>query len=190
MKYSKKFSVKIPKTIKIIYHIEHNLLIVIGPLGKKLYKLKLKLCLSTASNYIYVTKIKTQILKDNRKKAIKALRGTIVAVIKQIIVEVSSMLYKKLKFVGVGYKVFPVPLFENHLLQFKLGFSHPIFFKIPEIVKITPFRFTFIYVFGTSYYQVTQVSANIRSHKTPEPYKGKGILYENEKIKLKVGKKV
>lgn len=75
-------------------------------------------------------------------------------------------------------------------MQFKLGFSHSIYYKIPEALKIVPVKSVFIYVFGNSYYNVTQAAATIRSYKSPEPYKGKGILYENEKISLKEGKKV
>jgi len=190
MKFSKKFSVKIPKDIKIIYYTEQNCIVLIGPLGRKTLKLKLKLFLTNKNNYIYVTKIPSQNLLDNRKKTLRALCGTTVAYIKQIILEISVLLNKKIKLIGVGYKVFPLNLQEDQLLQFKLGFSHSIYYKIPKTVQIIPFKSTFIYIFGTSYSLVTQVAANIRSYKFPEPYKGKGILYENEKIILKEGKKV
>lgn len=189
MKFSKKFSVKIPKDIKIIYHTERNVIVLIGPLGRKILKLKLKLFFTKNPNYVYVTKIQSKTLTDNRKKTLRALCGTTVAYLKQIILEISVVLYKKIKFIGVGYKVFPVNQYEGLLFQFKLGFSHSIFYKIPNTVKITSFKFTSMYIFGTSYYFVTQVAAIIRSYKFPEPYKGKGILYENEKILLKEGKK-
>ena len=190
MKLSKKFSVKIPKDIKIIYYTEQNFIVLIGPLGRKILKLKLKLFLTDKSSYIYVTKIQSENLSDNRKKTLRALCGTTVAYLKQIILEISVVLYKKIRFIGVGYKVFPVAKYEGQLLQFKLGFSHSIFYKIPKTVKVTPFKYIYIYIFGTSYYFVTQAAATIRLYKFPEPYKGKGILYENEKIRLKEGKKV
>jgi large subunit ribosomal protein L6 len=190
MNYSKKFSVKIPKNIKIIYSIKQNLIILIGPLGRQILKTKFKLFITTEINYIYVTKIQSQIFKDNRKKTVRSLRGTTVAFLKQIILEISVILYKKIKFVGVGYKVFTVDGYKGQLLKFKLGFSHVLYYKISEILRIVPFKFTFIYIFGTSYYLVTQAASKIRSYKIPEPYKGKGILYENEKITLKEGKKV
>jgi large subunit ribosomal protein L6 len=190
MKLSKKFSVKIPKDIKIIYYTEQNFIVLIGPLGRKILKLKLKLFLTTKRNYIYVTKIQSENLTDNRKKTLRALCGTTVASLKQIILEISVILYKKIRFIGVGYKVFPVMKYEGHLFQLKLGFSHSIYYKTPNTVRVTPFKHIYIYIFGTSYYFVTQAAATIRSYKFPEPYKGKGILYENEKIKLKEGKKV
>ena len=97
---------------------------------------------------------------------------------------------KKLQIIGVGYKVFPVNLNNSDYLQFKLGFSHSIFYKIPKSVQIKPVKSIYLYIFGDSYTTVTQTAANIRSYKLPEPYKGKGILYEDEKIVLKEGKKV
>lgn len=190
MKLSKKFGVKVPKEIKIIYYTEQNFIVLVGPLGRKALKLKLKLIIKNKTNYIFVTKTQSQNITDSRKKALRALCGTTVAYLKQIILEISVVLYKKIKLVGVGYKVFPVNKHEGQLLQFKLGFSHSVYYKIPKTVKIVSLKYTFIYVFGTSSYFVSQAAANIRSYKFPEPYKGKGILYENEKIMLKEGKKV
>ena len=190
MKFSKKFSVKIPKDIKIIYYTQQNYIMLISPLGQRTLKLNLKLLITNQKNYIYVTKIPSKKLLDNRKKTLKSLCGTTVASLKQLILEISVVLSKKIKLVGVGYKVFPVNYHNEELLQFKLGFSHSIFYKIPKTLRIIPVKSTFIYIFGNSYYRVTQAAANIRSYKFPEPYKGKGILYENEKIILKEGKKV
>lgn len=188
MKLSKKFGVKVPKGIKIIYYPEENFIVLIGPLGRKILKLKLKLIITNI--YIFVTKTQSENLKDNRKKTLRALCGTTVACLKQSLLEITVVLYKKIKFVGVGYKVFSVQKYEGQLLQFKLGFSHPIYYKVPKTVKVLTLKYIFIYIFGTSYYFVTQAAANIRSYKFPEPYKGKGILYDNEKITLKEGKKV
>ena len=147
MKFSKKFSVKIPKDIKIIYYTEQNFIVLIGPLGRKILKLKLKLFLTDISNYIYVTKIKSENLSDNRKKTLRALCGTTVAYLKQIILEISVILYSKIRFIGVGYKVFPVVKYEGQLLQLKLGFSHSIFYKTPNVVRVTPFKYIYIYIY-------------------------------------------
>ena len=91
--------------------------------------------------------------------------------------------------VGVGYKVFLHPQINN-LLQFKLGYSHLIYYKLPENMNVSISKSTIIYVSGDCLNTVTQTASNIRSYKKPEPYKGKGILYFNEQIKLKPGKKV
>jgi len=190
MKFSKKYSVKIPKNIKIIYHAQQNFLVVVGPLGRKTLNLKLKIFLTEPASYLYITTIPTQKVLDNRKKTLKALCGTTVAMVKQCILEISVLLNKKIKLVGVGYKVFPKTYRSNDLLELKLGFSHFLYYKIPSAIQIKSYKSTFIYIFSNSYYSLTQIAANIRSYKYPEPYKGKGILYENEKIVLKEGKKV
>jgi large subunit ribosomal protein L6 len=124
------------------------------------------------------------------KKKIKALQGTTVALIKQLIVETSAVLYQKLKLVGVGYRAFDVDTLKNKLLLFKLGYSHFLYFKISNEIEIFCLKMTKLFIYGNSYRNVTQTAALIRSYKKPEPYKGKGILYETEKIVLKEGKKV
>ena len=188
MKFSKKFIVKIPKDIKIIYYTNQNFIVLIGPLGRKILKLELKLILK--NDFIYVTKIPTLKLTDAKKKIIKPICGTTVALLKQSILETSVILSKKLQLVGVGYKVFPVNLNDSEFLQLKLGFSHSIFYKIPETIKIKTIKSVSVYIFCNSNYLVSQIAATLRSYKLPEPYKGKGILYDNEKILLKEGKKV
>ena len=190
MRFSKKYSVKIPKEIKILYYKEQNFIILIGPLGRKIFlKTQLKLYIAN-NNIIYVTKVPILNLKDNRKKTLLSLCGTIVAYLKQIILEISVKITKKIKLIGVGYRVFPIELMQSHILMFRLGYSHSIYYKIPQNIQILPIKSVYIYFFGSSYYSVTQAAANIRLYKSPEPYKGKGILYDNEKIILKEGKKV
>ena len=125
-----------------------------------------------------------------RKKKTKALQGTATAEIKRAITELLYTFYRKLNLVGVGYRVTETENFENKLLTLKLGYSHSLFFKINETAKMSPLKLTKLFIYGNSYNNITQVASFIRSHKKPEPYKGKGILYEKEKITLKEGKKV
>ena len=74
---------------------------------------------------------------------------------------------------------------------FKLGYSHLIYFKIPEDINTFCVKFTKLFIFGNVPYQkLTQVTSQLRDCKKPEPYKGKGILYYGETIKLKKGKKI
>jgi len=94
-----------------------------------------------------------------------------------------------LKLIGIGYKIFPIDNIKN-LYQFKLGFSHSIYYKVPNNINVFIKKNTLIYLSGSSIKNVTQLASNIRSYKKPEPYKGKGILYHNETIKLKQGKKI
>jgi large subunit ribosomal protein L6 len=185
----KKNSIQIPKNTSVLYCSKKKILTIIGPLKIKSTKINLELQLLNSSKVIYVTLNPLFKVSNTKKKKIAALRGTTIALIKQIILETSNIIYKKLKFVGVGYKVFYTENLDNKLLLFKLGFSHSIYYKIPETLNIFCLKNTKLFIYGASCQSVTQAAATIQSYKYPEPYKGKGILYENEKIKLKEGKK-
>jgi large subunit ribosomal protein L6 len=188
-KYLTKYSIIVPSNVSILYYPKKQLLTLIGPLNKKSLKLGLKLEILKEKKIIYVTSNTFLNFSKIMKKNIKSLRGTTVSHIKQLILETSTILYTKLKLVGVGYKIFNTEKLQNKLLLFKLGFSHPIYFKIPDKLNIFCLKQTKLFIYGTSYQNVSQTASIIQSSKYPEPYKGKGILYENEKIKLKEGKK-
>jgi len=99
-------------------------------------------------------------------------------------------MYCKLKLVGVGYRSLPVLDMENQL-ALKLGYSHMIYFKIPNSVNLKTIKFTNLFLFGkTSHRDITLLTSLIRDCRLPEPYKGKGVLYSEEKINLKKGKKI
>nr|YP_009495535.1 ribosomal protein L6 [Psammoneis japonica]AWQ64265.1 ribosomal protein L6 [Psammoneis japonica] len=188
--FSKKYIVKIPNDISIFYCNKKKIITFKGSRLYKSLKLKTKIYVSTLKKFIVVTKIPFLDMSNNRKKALKSIQGTTIALIKQIILEISVLLCSKLKFIGVGYRVFPIEVFNNQLLHLKLGYSHQIYFKVPKNLTISCVRLTNLFIFGNSYQYVNQIASTIRSYKLPEPYKGKGILYENEKITLKEGKKV
>ena len=185
----KKYSIKISKNNTVLYCNKKNILTIIGPLTKKSLKLKLKIKIFENKKTILVLSTPLTELSNNEKKNIKSLKGTTVALVKQLILETSSVMYKKLKFVGVGYRGFEVENFNYKLLMLKLGYSHSIYFKTPKSLNIFCFKLTKLFIYGSTYHDVTQTASLIRSYKKPEPYKGKGILYDNELIKLKKGKK-
>lgn len=93
--------------------------------------------------------------------------------------------FKQLLLVGIGYKV----QLENEKLIFRLGLSHSVEFKIPSNIKILNPKNQNLVVYGTDLQLVTQTACQLKKLKNPEPYKGKGICYLNEKLKLKDGKK-
>jgi large subunit ribosomal protein L6 len=188
--FSKRYLVKIPKDISVLYCEKKKLLTFIGPLSRKSLQLKLKILILKPKNHIIITRLPLFGISGNEKKKLKTIQKTNIALIKQIILEISFVFSKKLTFVGVGYKAFPIELFKNHILHFKLGYSHQIYFKISHTLNVFCLKATTIFISGNSYQEVSQISALIRSYKYPEPYKGKGILYENEKIIIKEGKKV
>jgi len=91
---------------------------------------------------------------------------------------------KKLEIVGVGYRAEK----QGEKLVLRLGFSHPIEFAIPQGIEIKVEK-EIITVFGIDKQVVGKTAAEIRALKKPEPYKGKGIRYEGEYVKIKPGKK-
>jgi large subunit ribosomal protein L6 len=186
---NKKYSIKISNNNTVLYCNKKNIITVIGPLTQKSLKLKLKISILENQKIIQVSSKSLVKLSNNKKKNISSLRGTTVALIKQLILETSFILYKKLKFVGVGYRGFEIENFKDKLLMLKLGYSHSIYFKTPKNLNIFCLKLTKLFIFGHSYQNITQTASLIKSYKTPEPYKGKGILYDNEIIKLKKGKK-
>ncbi len=121
----------------------------------------------------------------NVSKHSRSMSGTIRTLISNMILGVSTGFEKKLTLVGVGYRA----QVEGDKLNMNLGFSHPVLHKMPTGVKaITP-SLTEIVLRGIDKQQVGQVAAEIRAYRKPEPYKGKGVRYADERIILKEAKK-
>ena len=123
-------------------------------------------------------------VNDNSKSA-KALSGTTRALIQNIVTGVSEGFERKLEIVGVGYRA----AVSGKVLNLNLGFSHPVEFAIPEGITIETPSQTEILVKGSDKQQVGQIAANIRAYRPPEPYKGKGVRYADERIIRKEAKK-
>lgn len=188
--FKKKYSVKIPKNIQVIYCNKKNIITFAGPLSTKSLKLKIKLFLKPASNLIVASQIPTKGKAAIRIKDIRKVQGTTIAQIKQILIEITYTLHQKLNLVGVGYRVFAHEKLANQI-YLKLGYSHLIYFRVPLGINSYCQKFTKLFLFGESSLELLrQTAAQIRSCKLPEPYKGKGILYDQEKIILKKGKKI
>lgn len=189
-KFKKKHTVKVPKNIKVLYCDKKNIVTFIGPSQVKSLKLKVKIFLTPSSNVIMVTNVPVFGASATDLKNVKKVQGTTVAKIKQMLIETTYVLYHKLNLVGVGYRVFPYEKLDNQL-YFKLGFSHLIYFKVSNSLKTHCQKFTKLFLFGNcSFDNLTQTAAQIRAFKRPEPYKGKGILHDQEKVILKKGKKI
>lgn len=126
--------------------------------------------------------------RSNDNKSQKALHGLNRALINNMIKGVSDGYRIKQEVVGVGYKASN----QGNLLELHLGFSHNIFFDIPVEIKVTTEtvkgKNPVIILEGCDKQLLGQVAAKIRSLRKPEPYKGKGIKFENEKLRKKAGK--
>ena len=114
-----------------------------------------------------------------------ALHGTLRALVAGMVKGVTEGYEKKLTLVGVGYRAQAA----GDKLNLSLGFSHPVVHKMPTGVKAeTPVQ-TEIVIKGIDKQQVGQVAAEIRAYRPPEPYKGKGVRYSDERVTLKETKK-
>lgn len=122
--------------------------------------------------------------RTSDEKFVKALHGLWRAIIQNMIIGVTQGYQKKLEIVGVGYKA----ELRGKRLQLTLGYSHPIVFNPPDGIKLEVPQPTNITISGIDKQLVGQVAAKIRSFRPPEPYKGKGVKYENEFIRRKAGK--
>jgi large subunit ribosomal protein L6 len=117
--------------------------------------------------------------------SIREITGTMRALLKNAFEGVVKGYEKKLVLVGVGYRA----QMKGKNLSLAIGFSHPIEFPVPAGITIETPSQTEIVIKGMDKYLVGQVAAKIRDFRSPEPYKGKGVRYENEVISLKEGKK-
>lgn len=172
-------------------------------IGKKPVKILKGVKVTKAGNNIEVTGPKGSLklfvnplinseIKDNevlftRKsdaKREKAMHGLYAVLVKNMINGVSEGYSKKLELVGIGFRV----EMKKDRLFLTIGYSHPIIFSPPEGIKITAPTDTSLIISGIDKQLVGQVAAKIRSFRPPEPYKGKGIKYENEYIRRKAGK--
>lgn len=114
-----------------------------------------------------------------------AMAGTMRALLGNLVQGVSDGFEKKLQLVGVGYRA----AVQGQALTLQLGFSHPVEFKVPEGVTVECPTQTEIVVRGADKQRVGQVAAEIRSYRPPEPYKGKGVRYADERVVMKEAKK-
>tara|TARA_Y100000590_G_scaffold147591_1_gene169442 strand:+ start:21 stop:557 length:537 start_codon:yes stop_codon:yes gene_type:complete len=115
----------------------------------------------------------------------RSLHGTTRQIVNNMVIGVSAGFKKELEIVGVGYQA----NMEGNRLKLQIGYSHDIYFDLPEGIKATADRTT-ITIEGIDKQLVGSVSSKIRSFRSPEPYKGKGIRYKDEYIKIKQGKTV
>ncbi len=125
------------------------------------------------------------VISSNDDMQGRANWGTMRALAQNAVNGVSVGFSRELEIQGVGFRV----VLDGNTLVLSLGFTHPIRFEIPEGVKITVEKNS-VKVFGANRNLVGQVAAKIREYKKPEPYKGKGIRYKGEVVKMKAGKKV
>ena len=124
------------------------------------------------------------VFKTDKEEA-NALHGTVRALVANMVKGVTQGFEKRLTLVGVGYRAQAA----GDKINLSLGYSHPVVHAMPKGVKVETPQQTEIVVKGIDKQQVGQVAAEIRAYRPPEPYKGKGVRYIDEHVKLKETKK-
>ena len=171
-----KYPVPVPDKVQVT--IDPSKIVVKGPLGT----------LTQPLNREVVVKLedgKVTFAAANESKEANALSGTMRANVANMVQGVKDGFQKKLSLVGVGYRAQA----QGNKLNLTLGFSHPIVHPLPDGVKAETPTQTEILIKGMDRQKVGQVAAEIRAYKSPEPYKGKGVRYADEKVVIKETKK-
>ena len=167
--------IAIPEKTEV--NLNSGVLTVKGPLGTLTRKFNPEINITIGEKEITLNPVKETIES-------RALWGTYASHIMNMVSGVNTAFAKKLILEGVGFK----SEVKGDSLVLALGFSHPVNVKIPEGLKLTAEK-NVITVSGIDKDMVGEFAASLRAMKKPEPYKGKGMRYENEVIKRKQGKK-
>ena len=168
--------IKILDGVKV--SMDGNLIKVDGAKGALEYIFNNNIIVDISEGFINVN-------RNSDEKIQRALHGTTRQLIQNMILGVSQGFSKELELIGVGYQA----IAQGNRLTLQLGFSHDIIFDVPDCITITAER-TSIKVEGIDKQLVGSVAAKIRSFRPPEPYKGKGVRYKDEYIRIKQGKTV
>ncbi len=169
--------VLIPQGVKVRFNPEDRNFIVSGPHGELSRKLRSEVNVEVGEDAVTFTPKDQSIFS-------RALWGTYASHAINMIEGVNNRFEKKLVVEGIGYKVEVL----NNSLILKVGFSHPVNVDIPEGLEVTVEKNTII-VKGFDKELVGSFCSSVKSIRKPEPYKGKGIRYENEVIRRKQGKR-
>lgn len=171
-----KATILIPDGVKV--KINNNLIIIKGKNGELNKNINENIIVKYENNSL-------NFLPKVINKYYWALAGTTRSLIHKMIIGVSQGFIQKLQLFGVGYRA----IIQENKVVLSLGLSHNILYKIPENIKISCPSQTEIIIQGIDKQLVKQVAADIRAYKKPDPYKGKGIRYDKELIRIKESKK-
>ncbi len=169
--------VTLPSGVEVIVG-EGNLVTVKGPKGELSRVFSANMTFSIEGNVLTV-------VRPNDNKENKMIHGTTRALLNNMVTGVSEGYKRELEINGVGYRAQK----QGEKLVLNVGYSHPVEMAAPAGVTIDVPNNTNVVVSGIDKQVVGEFAANIRSVRAPEPYKGKGIRYKGERVRLKEGKK-
>ena len=155
----------------------NNKVTVKGPKGTLVKELPVEMDIKVENNQVIVS-------RPNDLKRMKSLHGLTRTLINNMVIGVTEGYKKTLEINGVGYRGQK----QGKVLNLSLGYSHPVEMEDPEGIEVTMDGQNIIIVSGIDKEKVGQYAAEIREKRKPEPYKGKGIKYQDEVIRRKVGK--
>ncbi len=170
-----KLPIPIPPKVKV--DLSNGNVQIEGPKGRLEQRLPQGANVAIEDNQIRVQR------PDDSRKA-KSIQGLTRTLLSNMVIGVSQGFERKLEIVGVGYRAER----QENALKLTLGYSHPILYAIPSGIDVTVEKLVGLVVRGIDKQLVGAVAAKIRSFKSPEPYKGKGIRYVGERVRHKVGK--
>jgi large subunit ribosomal protein L6 len=148
-----------------------------GKLGKLVWTHRPEIDVKVEGKEVLVT-------RSSDERLPRALHGLTRAIVRNMVEGVSTGYEKKLEIQGVGY----LAAVQKDVLQLRVGFANEVHKKIPAGLTVTCPDQTHIVIKGTDRQKVGQFAAEVRAVRKPEPYKGKGIRYENEQVRRKAGK--
>jgi large subunit ribosomal protein L6 len=169
--------IAIPAKVKV--EVKGQKVFIEGPKGKLDFQLPRRTTVAVANNQLTVS-------RAGEDAESKSLHGLSRSIINNMVKGVSDGFVKKLEIQGVGFKA----AVQGKLVNLTLGYSHPLNYSIPDQIKVTVEENTKLTIEGPNKQVVGQVAAEIRSYYPPEPYKGKGVRYSDEKVIRKEGKTV
>ena len=171
-----KIPIDVPKGVEV--NIASGQISVKGPLGTIVRAADPNVAVETNG-----ARLQCKALGNSRHA--NAMSGTMRALVANMIAGVTKGFEKRLTLVGVGFRAQA----QGDKLNLALGFSHPVVHQMPKGIKVVTPTQTEIVITGIDKQLVGQVAAEVRGHRPPEPYKGKGVRYANEVIVLKETKK-
>ena len=171
-----KYPVTLPKGVEVT--LEAEALSIKGPLGTLTQRLRSDVKIEKEGDTLVFKAL-------NDSDDANAMSGTLRALAANMVVGVTKGFEKRLTLVGVGYRAQA----QGDKLNLTLGFSHPVAHPMPKGIKVETPSQTEILIKGLDKQLVGQVAAEVRAYRSPEPYKGKGVRYADERVVLKETKK-
>ncbi|MBW8066347.1 MAG: 50S ribosomal protein L6 [Ferrovum sp.] len=171
-----KYPVALPEKVEVTQ--ADQLITVKGPLGTLTQRVGALVRINHVGNELLFE-------PANESAAANAMSGTLRALVSNMVTGVTKGWEKKLTLVGVGYRAQAA----GDKLNLSLGFSHPVVHQMPVGIKVETPTQTEILIKGIDRQVVGQVAAEVRAYRKPEPYKGKGVRYADEKVIIKETKK-